>query len=83
MYLADALNGTMITPEFRANRGGLIASIEDGNDFDDLGEKWSVCVNELIDKVNTLTGAQVDTVYTRVAQYWNSKDRDLDKWAEW
>lgn len=83
MYLADSLNGTMITPEFRANRGGLIASIEDGNDFDGLGEKWSVNVKEFIDKVNTLTGAQVDAVYTRVAQFWNSKDRDLDKWAEW
>ena len=57
------LNGTIITPEFRANRGGLIASIEDGNDFDDLGESGPYASMNLLISQHA-HGAQVDTVYT-------------------
>ena len=85
-YMADALNGTMITPEFRCNQDGLIASIEDSNDFDGLGAKWNVDVIGFTEKVKQLTGAQIDAVYTNVEKFWNdTKDdelRDLDAWSE-
>ena len=85
-YLADALNGTMITPEFRCHVGGLIAEIEDTNDFDGLGAKWNVDVVSFIEKVKQLTGAQVDAIYTHVEKFWNNPEadalRDLNKWSE-
>lgn len=81
-YLADALNGTMITPEFRCNVGGLIASIEDSNDFYGLGEKWSVDVPAFVEKVKQLTGAQVDAIYSRIEEFWNSENKDLEIWSK-
>lgn len=80
-YLADSLNGTMITPEFRCNQGGLIASIEDSNDFDGLGEKWEVDVPAFIEKVKILTGAQVDAIYTHVEKFWSDPE-DLEEWSK-
>ena len=50
-YFADSLNGTKVTPEFRASASALIASIEDSNDFDNLGEKWDVNIEEFCNKV--------------------------------
>lgn len=65
-YLADALNGTLITPEFRCNAGGLIASIEDSNDFDNLGVKWNVDIPGFIEKIRKLTGSQIDCIYFNI-----------------
>lgn len=82
-YLADSLNGTIITPEFRCNQGGLIASIEDSNDFNNLGAKWEVNVPEFVEKVKQLTGAQIDSVYMQIEMFWkqNESGVDIDKWA--
>lgn len=84
-YMADSLNGTMITAEFRCLQGALIASVEDSDLYDGLGAKWNVDVKALCDKVSNLTAAQVDAVFSRIEAFWNSDDeeRDLDKWAEW
>lgn len=90
-YMADSLNGTMITPEFRCNTGGLIASVEDSNDFDGLAAKWEVDVNVLIEKIKKLTGAQVDAVYTRIEMFWDhsvegndqNSEWNLNKWSVW
>ena len=83
-YMADSLNGTMITPEFRCNTGGLIASVEDSDDFDNLSEKWNVDVKALCDKINTLTGAQVDAVYFRIETFWDhSAEGNEDQQSEW
>lgn len=85
-YLADSLNGTIITPEFRCNQGGLIASIEDSNDFDGLGAKWDVDITVFIEKVKQLTGAQIEAVYTQVEKFWNNSEngdwRNMDEWVK-
>lgn len=82
-YMADALNGTIITPEFRCIPGALIASVEDSDRYDGLGEKWNVDVKKLIYKIEDLTAAQVDAVFARVEAFWDSEEKDLDKWADW
>ena len=82
-YMADALNGTIITPEFRCIPGALIASVEDSDRYDGLGEKWGVDVKKLTYKIEDLTAAQVDAVFTRIEEFWDSEEKDLDKWAEW
>lgn len=81
-YLADSLNVTMITPEFRTLTAGLVASVEDSNHFDKLAEKWQVDTDTLIAKINKFTGAQVDAVYNRIQQFWNDP-ADLDSWAKY
>lgn len=81
--MADSLNGTIITQEFRCLPSALIASVEDSDLYDGLGAKWSVDIKALIEKVDKLTAAQVDAVFTRVEEFWDDDDRDLEKWAEW
>lgn len=82
-YMADSLNGTIVTPEFRCIPGALVASIEDSDRYDGLGEKWNVDVKKLIYKIEDLTAAQVDAVFTRIEEFWDSEEKDLDKWADW
>ncbi len=81
-YLADSLNGTIITDNFRCVKAGLIAGVEDSDSFDNLSEKWDVNIKDFCDKIQKLTAAQIDAVYTRVEQFWNSENRDLDGWAK-
>jgi hypothetical protein len=82
-YMADSLNGTIVTPEFRCIPGALVASIEDSDRYDGLGEKWGVDVKKLTYKIEDLTAAQVDAVFARVEAFWDSEEKDLDKWADW
>ncbi len=82
-YMADSLNGTIVTVEFRCLQGALIASVEDSDLYDGLGAKWDVDVKALCDKVSNLTAAQVDAVFSRVEAFWDSEDKDLEKWAIW
>jgi len=82
-YMADSLNGTLVTPEFRCMTGALAMSVEDSNTFDGFGTKWGVDVTELISKINKLTGAQVESVFTRVTEFWNSDEKDLEAWSKW
>lgn len=81
--MADSLNGTIITQEFRCLPSALIASVEDSDTYDGLGAKWEVNIQELNDKIEKLTAAQVDAVFTRIEEFWDSEDKDLEKWSEW
>lgn len=80
--MADSLNGTIVTVEFRCIPGALIANIEDSDIYDGLGAKWGVDVKDLCSKIEKLTAAQVDAVFTRIEEFWN-EDRDLESWARW
>lgn len=82
-YMADSLNGTMVTTEFRCSFGALAISIKESDTFDGFGEKWKVDVPGLIDKINKLTGAQVDAVFTRINEFWYSEDKDMETWSKW
>jgi hypothetical protein len=82
-YMADALNGTIITPEFRCIPGALIASVEDSDTYDGFGAKWGVDVANLCSKIDKLTSAQVDAVFSRIEAFWNDENRDLDSWSKW
>jgi len=52
------------------------------NKLDDLGEKWEIDVLDLMDKIKDLTAAQVDAVYFRVEQFWNSEDKNLEEFSQ-
>ncbi|MDI3504949.1 MAG: hypothetical protein PWQ81_171 [Bacteroidota bacterium] len=83
MLMADSLNGTIATSDFRCYPSALAANIEDSDKFDNIGEKWGVDVPRLIDKINRLTSAQVDAVFSRIEAFWNDENRDLDSWSKW
>lgn len=81
--MADSLNGTIITQEFRCLPSALIASVEDSNLYDGLGAKWGVDIKALIEKVDKLTAAQVDAVFSRAEEFWDSDEKDLNEWSRW
>jgi hypothetical protein len=83
MLMADSLNGTIATSDFRCYPSALAANIEDSDKFDNIGEKWGVDVPRLIDKINRLTSAQVDAVFSRIEAFWNDDNRDPDSWSKW
>ncbi len=87
MYMADSLNGTMVTTDFRCLPMALVAGIEDSDTYDALGAKWEVDVPSLTEKVKKLTAAQVDAVFTRVEAFveafWDSEEKDLEEWSKW
>lgn len=82
-FLADSLNGTLITEPFRCSQFALWAHCEDAERFDGTGSKWEVDMEGFKAKVLSLTGAQVDALYARVESFWDKPDRDLDEWAKW
>lgn len=81
-FLADSLNGTITDGSFRCNAGALAYHCQDADKLDDLGEKWEIDVMDLMDKIKDLTAAQVDAVYFRVEQFWNSEDKDLEEFSQ-
>ena len=82
-FLADSLNGTMTDGSFRCNAGALAYHCLDADKLDGLGAKWEIDVLELMDKIKDLTAAQVDAVFFRVEQFWNSEDKDLEEFAKY
>ena len=82
-FLADSLNGTMTDGSFRCNAGALAYHCLDADKLDTLGEKWEIDVLDLMDKIKDLTAAQVDAVYFRIEQFWNSEDKNLEEFANY
>lgn len=82
--LADMLNATMITPEFRYRPEFLIAEIDNTQALEqDLAAKWGIDISTLKDKCRKLTAAQLDALYTRVEEFWaNTDTHNLDAWSK-
>lgn len=81
--MADSLNGSIITPEFRCAFSALVISIRDSDEYDGLGAKWGVDIKKLSDKISNLTSAQVDAVFTRIEEFWEDENRNLEEWSKW
>lgn len=81
--MADSLNGSIITPEFRCAFSALVISIRDSDEYDGLGAKWGVNIKELCGKIEMLTSAQIDAIFTRVEEFWEDENRNLEKWSIW
>lgn len=80
--LADMLNSTMVTPEFRYRPEFLIAEIEDTMSLEqDLEKKWNIDITALKEKCSKLTASQLDALYTRVEEFWAHPNTDLEKWS--
>lgn len=81
--LADTLNGLLVEGQFRYVPSVLVANLEDGDLYEGLSEKWGIDLNALCEKVESLTAAQLDALYSRVESFWeHSATTDIDSWAE-
>lgn len=82
-YMADSLNGTIITVDFRSVPATIITNVEDSDLYEGLGAKRGVNVKNLCAKIENLTAAQADAVFTRIENFWADEDRDLEEWSRW
>jgi hypothetical protein len=80
-FLIDSLNGTMTDGMFRCNAGALAAHCEDAAQFEKTDEKWDINLYSLTSKIKNLTGAQVDSLYRRVEQFWSDENRNLESFS--
>ncbi len=61
----------------------LALQCQDAAKLDDLGEKWKIDIQELMAKIKDLSAAQVDALYFRVEQFWNSENKDLEEFSKY
>lgn len=78
-FLADSLNGTMITDTFRCNVQALVAHCEDSAKYEYLDKKWDVNMETFLQKIKTLHGANIDAIYARVEDFWGN-ERNMEEW---
>lgn len=81
-FLAESLNGTIVSESFRCNVSALVAHVEDAAQLELLDSKWNVDVEAFKQKILKLHGANVEALYARVEEFWaNSETMDLNDWA--
>lgn len=78
MFLIDSLNGSVTEGMFRCNTGALVFHSKDAEEFEKTATKWDVDLPALVEKIEFLTAAQVEALYTFVEEFWEKEDRDLE-----
>lgn len=82
-FLADSLNGSMVSDQFRVSRDALMAHNEDAELYEGTATKWNISVAQLNDQCKCLSGAQVEAIYRRIERFWNSPGTDIDAWCKY
>lgn len=81
-FFIDSLNGSIVDSLFRCSLDALIVHCCDSQDLDGIATKYGLDFNSLIQKCKTLTGAQIEALYTLVEEFWENSDRDLNQYVE-
>lgn len=82
IFLADVFNSVRVEDVFRTNVGVMIATCEDAEKFEGAASKHNVNLSDFIEKVKKLHGANIESIITRIEDYWNCKDGiDTQEWA--
>ena len=83
MFLADAFNGTMADELFCANKGAFIAACEDAEKLDGVARKYGVDFLAFRKKCEQLQGANIEAIYSRIADFWSHPEVDIKIWANY
>lgn len=81
-FFFDSLNGSLVDGMFRCNAGALVAHCEDAEKYDHTATKYKLDLNVLASKVQQLSGAQIEALYTFVEEFWNDENRDLEVYSK-
>lgn len=83
IFIADAFNGTLMDSALRANVGVFIASCEDAERFEGKASINQVDLDNFLEKVRTLRGANIEAIISRVEDYWeHCSDIDSESWSQ-
>ena len=81
LFFLDSLNGSITEGMFRCNAGALVYHSQDAQEFDETSTKWDVDLSVLVEKIQLLTAAQVEALYTFVEDFWAKESGDIEKTA--
>lgn len=82
IFIADAFNGTLMDSVLRANVGVFIASCEDAERFEGKATLNKVDLDNFLEKVRTLRGANIEAIITRVEDYWeHCTEVNIEQWS--
>lgn len=82
-FLAASLNGTITDETFRYDSSVLCYHNEDAEKYEGYASNFNVDLKAINKKIAALTSAQLDALYTRVEEFWDSESRpELDVWAK-
>ena len=83
-YIIDLVNTLIFQPRMAVVQEMIIHEIEDGNRYEELGEKWKVDVGKFVEKIRSLTSAQVYFLVEFCKLFWE-KDHgqtDIDEYVQ-
>jgi hypothetical protein len=82
-FFIDSLNGSIVEGQFRCSSDVLAAHCEDSQKLEGTADKWGVNIDNLCQKVRSLSSGQVEALHTCVENFWNKHEskRDIEKWA--
>lgn len=84
VFMTDAFNGTIIDDVFCANVGAFIAGCEDAERFEGTAQRHGVDLPAFIEKVESLHGANIEAIYSRIKDYWeHCNEIKLEDWAKY
>ena len=72
--MVDTLNGTIIDSALTTNKVMLVASLQDGNEYEGLFEKWSVDGDKLIEKIENMSLDEYAYLVDEINRFWNIKE---------
>jgi hypothetical protein len=76
--MVDNLNGTMLQPEYQANKDIYIAHLEDGEKFEYLSDRFKIDFTTLKTKVGGLTAAQIFFLQAEIERFWRQESNIED-----
>lgn len=82
IFFIDSLNGSIVDSLFRCSLDVLIVHCCDSQDLEGTATRHGVDFPKLINKCKTLTGAQIEALYTLVEAFWNQEEKDLHQYIE-
>lgn len=79
--LIDLVNSQMLLPEYVCLNSLLIATIEDGEKFERALSRHGAKLDQMIEKVKTLTAAQTAAMAKRAKRFWANPENKLEEWV--
>lgn len=83
-FLADCMNGIMITDSLRFSKDILISHCEDAELYEKKASKWNVDLDSLKKKITVLHGANIDAIYLKLDKLYYSdftQSEEIEAWA--
>lgn len=70
--LCDIQNGTIFDPNLCASQRTWLASLEDADEFDKVGEKWNVDMPGLAKKIKSLSPPEIYFYREEIDRFWQN-----------